>query len=255
VAEAAPPEQHIDEPVEPESPTLIVLPDPEPEPAPEHTPEFGATAEPPTPLPEYVIDEPAGPPPVVLPEPEPEPDLGPLPDFVLEPGPTADAPPPPPAESALQAEEEEDLGPLPDFVIDPDLPPELRPAPPPNPVPVTPAPPPVLRVPTSEKPEPTTSNASSAGLYFPPTTAFPIRRDDDEYDPVREKRAPRRRPPAEVGKSKRSTEPAEPGDEGGEVGWMAGLSNRLSAYSLADEEAEQGSEPPAGDESDDASER
>ena len=40
-----------------------------------------------------------------------------------------------PVESALEPEEEEDLGPLPDFVIDPSLPPELRPAPPPPPAP------------------------------------------------------------------------------------------------------------------------
>ena len=45
---------------------------------------------------------------------------------------------------------------------------------------------------------------------------------------------------------------AEPGDEGNEVGWMAGLSNRLSAYSLSDDEAQSGDEPDAdepGDES------
>lgn len=257
VAEAAAPEP-MPEPetqsAEPELPTLVVLPDLEPEPAPEHTPEFGATAEPAAPLPEYVIDEPEGPPPVVVPEPEPEPELGPLPDFVLEPGPSADAAPAPPAESALEAEEEEDLGPLPDFVIDPDLPPELRPEPPPKPVPVTPPPPAALQVPTSAKPEPTMSNASAAGIYFPPTTAFPIPRDDNDDGPAREKRAPRRRPAADVNKSKRSSAPAEPGDEGAEAGWMAGLSNRLSAYSLADEDAEPEDEPAAGDASDDTTE-
>ena len=242
------------EPTDPELPTLVVLPDLEPEPAPEHTPEFGATAEPAAPLPEYVIDEPEGPPPVVVPEPEPEPELGPLPDFVLEPGPSADAAPAPPAESALEAEEEEDLGPLPDFVIDPDLPPELRPEPPPKPVPVTPPPPAALQVPTSAKPEPTMSNASAAGIYFPPTTAFPIPRDDNDDGPAREKRAPRRRPAADGNKSKRSSAPAEPGDEGAEAGWMAGLSNRLSAYSLADEDAEPEDEPAAGDASDDTTE-
>jgi acyl-coenzyme A synthetase/AMP-(fatty) acid ligase len=250
----APEPMPVLEPEDPEPPTLVVLPDPEPEPAPEHTPEFGATAEAATPLPEYVIDEPEGPPPVVLPEPEPEPELDPLPDFVLEPGPSADAPPAPPAESALEAEEEEDLGPLPDFVIDPDLPPELRPEPPPKPVPVMPPPPAALRVPTSAKPEPTMSNASAAGIYFPPTTAFPIPREDDNDGPVREKRAPRRRPAADANKSKRSSEPAEPGDEGAEAGWMAGLSNRLSAYSLADEDAEPEGETGAGDASDDTTE-
>jgi len=96
-----------------------------------------------------------------------------------------------------------------------------------------------LKVPTSEKPEPTMSNA--AGLYFPPTTAFPIPRDDDDA-PRGGKRAPRPRPAPEPGKSKRSAEPAEPGDEGNEVSWMAGLSNRLSAYSLSDEESQPTSE-------------
>jgi acyl-coenzyme A synthetase/AMP-(fatty) acid ligase len=226
---------------EPEPPALIVLPEPapspEPTPEPEHVPEFIVASEP-APMPDYVIDAPDGPPPVVQPEPEPEPELGPLPDFVVEPG-SAPEPQPMPVESALEADEEEDLGPLPDFVIDPDLPPELRPAPPPKPVPVPPAPVPPLKVPTSEKPEPTMSNA--AGLYFPPTTAFPILSDDDS--PRESKPKPRRRPPAEGGKSRHSTQPAEPGDEAGEVSWMAGLSNRLSAYSLSDDETPPPGEP------------
>ena len=85
------------------------------------------------------------------------------------------------------------------------------------------------------------SNAASAGIYFPPTTAFPIRRDDDEAP--RQRKQPSRPRPVDdpgkddVGKKKRPTEPAEPGDEGNEVGWMAGLSGRLSAYSLSDEDA------------------
>jgi hypothetical protein len=93
------------------------------------------------------------------------------------------------------------------------------------------------------------SNAEASGLYFPPTTAFPIRRDDD--DTPRPKRPAPRRQAAEPPKGKRSTEPAEPGDEGAEVGWMAGLSNRLSAYSLSDEdvaadsEADEQSDEPA----------
>jgi hypothetical protein len=84
--------------------------------------------------------------------------------------------------------------------------------------------------------------SNSAGLYFPPTTAFPTPREgsDEEPSALREtRRSARRRPPTEAGKAKRPTEPAEPGDEATEVGWMHGLSNRLSAYSLADEEGEQ----------------
>ena len=60
----------------------------------------------------------------------------------------------------------------------------------------------------------------------------------------------RRRPPADPGKSKQSTEPAEPGDEGNEVSWMAGLSNRLSAYSLSEDDAQaaESSDDEASDE-------
>jgi acyl-coenzyme A synthetase/AMP-(fatty) acid ligase len=232
---------------EPEPPTLVVVPEPEPEP--EHTPEFGATQEASMPLPEYVIDEPDGPPPVIVPDVEAEPELGPLPDFVLEPDETAEAARMP-FESALELEEEEDLGPLPDFVIDPDLPPELRPPPPPTPEPLEPTPQPSLQIPTSAKPEPTTSNAAAAGLYFPPTTAFPIPRDDD-VRPRTSNKTSRPRPPVDPNEPKRSTQPAEPGDEGNEVGWMAGLSGRLSAYSLSDED-EQYAEEQSAEEPDDA---
>jgi len=68
-------------------------------------------------------------------------------------------------------------------------------------------------------------------------TAFPAPRADRDDETRESRRAPRRRPTAEPNTSKRSTEPAEPGDEGGEVGWMEGLSNRLSAYSLSEDDA------------------
>ena len=42
--------------------------------------------------------------------------------------------------------------------------------------------------------------SNAAGVYFPPMTAFPIPRDDDDDDAPRGgKRAPRRRPAAELG--------------------------------------------------------
>ena len=72
--------------------------------------------------PDYVIDAPDGPPPVVIPDPEPEPELGPLPDFVVEPGIEPERAADAAVASALEPEEEEDLGPLPDFVIDPSHP-------------------------------------------------------------------------------------------------------------------------------------
>ena len=85
-------------------------------------------------------------------------------------------------------------------------------------------------------------------------TAFPTPRDTDADGPrlrATDKRPGRRRPPADPGKSKQSTEPAEPGDEGNEVSWMAGLSNRLSAYSLSEDEAQaaESSDDEASDDS------
>jgi hypothetical protein len=181
----------------------------------------------------------------VIPEPEPEPDLsGPLPEFVVEP--SAEPVPTPTArvEPLLEPEEEEDLGPLPDYVIDPTKPQEARPAPPPP----APEPKPVFEAPLAQK-KVEESPSEAAGLYFPPVTAFPSPRPDrDEDDSQDGRRAPRRRPPTELkdSKAKRSTEPAEPGDEPGETGWMEGLSNRLSAYSLSEDD-----ESPAGDSDDD----
>ncbi len=217
---------------EPEPPALIVRePDPlvAPEPEPEHKPEFSVVDEATT-LPDYVVEESDVPAPVVIPEQEPEPEPGPLPDFVVEPG-SEPEPPRVPVESALEPEEEEDLGPLPDFVIDPNLPPELRPAPPPRP---DPKPEMALKL-TVEVTDPNVDSAQpvSTELSFPSVTSFSIsseRRSDrgDRQAP------PRRAAPPDPGKGKRSS-PAEPGDEGNEVSWMAGLSNRLSAYSLSDE--------------------
>ena len=80
----------------------------------------------------------------------------------------------------------------------------------------------------------------SPALNFPSASAISIPRPRDDDD--RESRSPRSRPQTEPGKQKRSTQPAEPGDEEQEVGWMAGLSNRLSAYSLSEDEVQ---EPPS----------
>ena len=230
-------EPELDEP-SPEPPTLVALPEPEdttPEPEPSEDLSFRVVDTPA--LPDYVVDAPDEAQPVVVSEPEPEPDLsGPLPEFVVEP--SADAAPPPVVEP--EPEEEEDLGPLPDYVIDPSNPRPAAPAP----QPPTPEPRPVVEARrTDEQVDETPSQA--AGIYFPPVTAFPTLSADREEDEPREsRRTARPRPAAELGKSK--TEPAEPGDEPGEVGWMAGLSNRLSAYSLSEDEA-----PPAADSDDD----
>ena len=56
--------------------------------------------------------------------------------------------------------------------------------------------------------------------------------------------------PPDPGKAKRTSQPAEPGDESSGNDWMAGLSNRLSAYSLADETAAHDAEPADAEPSD-----
>ena len=233
---------------EPEPPALVVVPEPEPEetsaPEANHVSEFDTTEA--SSLPDYVIDEPAEVAPVVVPDLEPEPDLsGPLPEFVVEPS-AAPEPPPARVDPVLEPEEEEeDLGPLPDYVIDPTNP-QPRPAPPPPPAP----PKPVFEAPVAKRDVKETPS-EAAGLYFPPVTAFPVpRADRDDEEPRERSRTPRRRPPAEPKSSKHTTEAAEPGDEGGEVNWMEGLSNRLSAYSLSEDEAAQASDDPPDDEKD-----
>jgi acyl-coenzyme A synthetase/AMP-(fatty) acid ligase len=231
------PEPELEAEPEPEPPALVAVPEPEPEP-----PQQAAPAEPEPPaativdtaaLPDFVIGEADEAPPVVVPEPEPEPDLsGPLPEFVVEPDPELASGPPPPPPGLPEPEEEEDLGPLPDYVVDPSNPRAVRPAPPPPP-----EPPRIFETPRTEaKAEETPSQA--AGLYFPPTTAFPTPRPDDEDESREKRRASRPRPSAELKSSKGSSQPAEPGDEASEATWMEGLSNRLSAYSLSEDESQ-----------------
>jgi hypothetical protein len=77
----------------------------------------------------------------------------------------------------------------------------------------------------------------STELNFPSVTSFSISGDRHTERGDRRGSGGRRAAPPDPGKAKRSSQPAEPGDEGGGTDWMAGLSNRLSAYSLADEDA------------------
>jgi hypothetical protein len=241
-------------------PEVVAPAEPEsPEPEPGHPAEAPGEAQAPqpefvpmesAPLPDFVIDAPDEPAPVVVPEPEPEPELGPLPDYVVD-TPAESQPPfaPEPPASPLAPEDEEDLGPLPEYVIDPSRPPELKPSAPPRAV-VKPLVPLEL---TRDSSVDEASRAGAVGLYFPPVTAFPAPRqdhDDDPDSPRESRRAPRRRPPVEPGTGTRSSEPAEPGDEATEASWMRGLSNRLSAYSLSDEElAGEGDDTASADES------
>ncbi|HEU0246610.1 MAG TPA: AMP-binding protein [Gaiellaceae bacterium] len=230
VAEAAP--------ASPEAPEAR----PEPEDMPVHTPEFSVAPDPP-PLPDYMIEpsehEPAEPP--VRPAPEPAP-VAPvvsesLPDFIIPPGTTPDPPPPPPA---AEPEDEDDLGPLPDYVVDPSqsADPKL-----PEPEWTAPLPAPKPLVEAAGKPD----TDAATGLQFPSATSFPTPRsgEDGETEFGRDAhKSPRGRPAAGPGRSKRvRSREAEPGDESEEVSWMEGLSNRLSAYSLAGEEASPRSEP------------
>ena len=204
--------------VEPE-PAAVVEPEPvlepEPEPALERRPEL-----------------------TVIPTPELEPELdpGPLPDFVVPPEPEDEKPPivaPEPGPAPLLERE-----PLPDYVVDPSRPPEPRADEARYEAPEVerPAFPGLVR---PHEPEPTA--AETAGIYFPPVTSFPPPRDDDgaEADGGREPRkTSRRRPPTEPDTPKRRRSLEEPGDDADDGAWMAGLSNRLSAYSLAEEGAE-----------------
>jgi hypothetical protein len=213
------------------------------------TPEFSVAPDP-SPLPEYVIEasehEAMEPPVRPVPTPEPVVSIAPesLPDFIIPPGTTPDPPPRPAPEP--QPEAEEDLGPLPDYIVDPNRPPNPT-LPEPEwaaPLPSEPAvPAPKPPVDAAEKPD----AGNSSGLNFPPATSFPTLRseEDGETEFGRDaNRTPRGRPAAGSGRPKRPrSREAEPGDESDEVSWMAGLSNRLSAYSLAGEETSPRSEP------------
>jgi hypothetical protein len=154
--------------------------------------------------------------------------------------PSADQPAPVLHVDPATDEDEEDLGPLPDFVIDPDDPDAAKraapPPPPPEPEPILA---PRAKSPVEEPPAPT-------GLNFPSSAAFTIpHRESAGSDPT-EPRVARPRLQAEPDPSKRPTTPAEPGDEGTEIDWMQGLSNRLNAYGFSEDE--QG-EPTTDDDS------
>ena len=222
-------------PLEPEAVVVPFVPEPE---AP--APPVPAQPEPeldPEPLPEHVgeqaveLDPPAAVEPVA---PEPP---APLPDYVVEPSPE-------PAPVAFQAEpepEEEDLGPLPEYVIDPERPTPLEPVP---------APPPVAEAPAPAPPPAETDDDPRAGLGINPVTEFP------QVDAAKREASGRRRLSQPAAKPDTQRSLGEPGDDGEEIGWMQGLSSRLSAYSL-DAEPSEHEEPADEDdgEADDAETR
>lgn len=218
----APEPEVAPEPVAEAAPALEPMPESEPEPvrAPDPTP--------------VVVPEPE---PVVVHEPEPAAETFPEPEHkpeftvVSEPRPLPD----------IITEPELDLGPLPDYIVDPNRPPEAKSPAPEHPAPLAPATP-FFEAPSKPEPE-----ASSTGPNFPPVASFPTPRDDPDENAERRRdapKAPRRRPAADSGTPKRSKSgAAEPGDEAEEISWMKGLSNRLSAYSLAEKEESSAGEP------------
>jgi len=187
------------------------VPEYEPEPEPEQTAEVvlepAAAPEPPV-LPQSELPEPEA---FVVPEPEPvyEPEPEPLreaePEPVHEPEPVVAAvpfaaPEPPPGQETDE---------LPDFIV----------------------------VPGRERPpEDTTSSPDPSGLGFPPVTELILERDDNDRPAQREsERRPAEDDERRSGKDRRGRSSHEPGDDGEETGWMQGLSNRLSAYSLSED--------------------
>jgi medium-chain acyl-CoA synthetase len=251
VAEATPePEPELDEVPEPSEASPPPEAESEPASEPGHKPEFTIVSEP-TVLPDYIIESTSEPARDIQSQPtiEREPIVAsaaePLPDFVVTPEAIVDLHAPP---SIPEPEPEPELGPLPDYVVDPNRPPELKPPPPERPETLPPAPFPKVAAETvAEEPV--------SGLNFPSVVSFPVPRagaDDDDERSRDTPRASRRRPAADQDKGKRGKSGgAEPGDEAEEVSWMQGLSNRLSAYSLSEEDVVS-SDDPAADTPEDA---
>ncbi len=215
VAEAAPePERG---PVRQPEPDAAPVSSPEPEPrlviAPEPVSEPTAHEQP-----EPELGVPPEPELVVAPEPEPEP--SPEPKLVIAPEPVFSPADEPAPETAAETapdpvvepdpEPEDDLDHLPDYVVDPSRDSEHEREPPPQ----------------------------FLDVGLPPVTNFPTLGERAESDhPAGQE--PRARPPRRLIEASTALEPSigEPGDEADEMGWMKGLSNRLNAYNLAENEA------------------
>ncbi len=125
--------------------------------------------------------------------------------------------PPPETTPVEEVEEEADLGPLPAYIVDPDRPFD-----------------PTADGSSSGSPSDSPSPFAELGIR-PAVFPVPETSSDTREDSESESRRPRRTRPQQP--EKRSSPSAgEPGDEAEEVGWMHGLSNRLSAYSLSGED-------------------
>jgi hypothetical protein len=175
----------------------------EPEPEPVMVPELEIVVEAPEPEPEPAPEL------FIAPEPEPLPDV--VVDQVQTPEPLGEAAP------ASEPAPEQGSDSLPDYILDPAREPEHEREPPPR--------------------------FRDVGL--PPVTNFPSLHERTESGVAPDDGRPRvPRPRRSIETSAASVERSigEPGDEADEIGWMKGLSNRLSAYNLAEGELALGAE-------------
>ena len=218
--------------VEPE-PVVFVAPEPEPEPVDLVEPEPVALTEP-EPAPQDQLDvEVVEPVAVADPEPAPTPaaadPAGPapaepegLPDYVIVPGTERPRVSEPPAPSI----------PVPEAHVPEVHAPEIH-APEPEPA----------------APEPDVPDVAMLGL--PPVTFQLDRAETSEPATPKRSRSKDEKPATRDDKRGLSRSTGEPGDETEEVTWMEGLSTRLSAYSLAQEDDPGAPAPPEADDADD----
>ena len=250
----------VTEPFPPPDPEPVPVPEPEPPPAPEPEPEpepEPAAVSDPEALPDFVVER--------VDEPETEPE-------------TRTTVPSPPAEQTGQPQVTADSilkpepapGPLPDYIVDPQERGEAEATPTPEPEPM-----PTLRLGSSkmptfvvEPPDPEPNQPPRASLGLPPLSDFPSlptlpieprvteshgaqtreaqtreAEPGDEAEPGEAKKPRRRRAAPTEDRKGRQRSAGEPGDMQDGVDW-AGLSSRLSAYSLSTDAA---ADAPAAD--------
>jgi acyl-coenzyme A synthetase/AMP-(fatty) acid ligase len=243
VAEAAPepepePEPEPVSPPEPE-PRFVIAPDPGPEPEPtvpqEPKPELVIAPEPQlvvAPETELVVAPEQEPEPQPEPQPEPEPEPEPEPALVIAPDPVPDVmvepvqASEPAAEAAPVSEPEASQDPdqLPDYIVDPTRGRDPEREPPPQ----------------------------FLDVGLPPVTNFPTPGERSESERASGEERPRARPPRRTIETSTAIEPSigEPGDEADEMGWMKGLSSRLTAYNLGENDTPSRPEPDKDDSED-----
>ena len=196
-------------------------------------------AEPET-LPDYVVEGSSARTPVVVPEPEPEPELGPLPDFVVE----AESAPRrrrPLSESSPRTRRKRISARFRTTLIDPRHPARSSDVRHPSRRRIVPPPPPV-EVKSTPKADDTRSGA--AGIYFPPTTAFPAPRDDGDLDlGFRRREAPGEKAPARADRHIEAVDPAGRARRRGNGGQLDGRAlEPPQRVQLSDEEAGEASD-------------